>query len=196
MEKGMEEEKRLIERTQSGDRLAFKQIVESHKKMVYYLAYDLTGNHQDAEDLSQQTFIRMYNSISKFRGEAKICTWLRKITVNLYLDMKRSKLYKSQKMQESLEEKEFQYNSIQSSSNVENKTDIKMIHARIKSSLHNLSPKEKSIFVMRHFQEMKISEISDSMNIAIGTVKSLLFRSVQKLQLSLAPYRRESAIEK
>src|SRR5210317_2135301 len=117
MAKGMEEEKKIIERVQSGDRLAFKQLVESHKKMVYYLAYDLTGNHQDAEDLSQETFIKIYNSISKFRGEAKLSTWLRKITVNLYLDMKRSKLYKSQKMQDSLEEKEFEFNSIQSSSN-------------------------------------------------------------------------------
>jgi len=191
----MEEEKKTIERIQSGDRLAFKQIVESHKKMVYYLAYDLTGNHQDAEDLSQEVFIKMYNSISKFRGEAKLSTWLRKITVNLYLDMKRSKLYKSQKMQDSLEEKEFEFNTMQTEANAENKTDINILSAKIKSSLYKLSPKEKSIFIMRHYQEMKISEISDSMNIAVGTVKSLLFRSVQKLQQSLAPYRREFGLE-
>jgi len=163
--------------------------------MVYYLAYDLTGNHQDAEDLSQEVFIKMYNSISKFRGEAKLSTWLRKITVNLYLDMKRSKLYKSQKMQDSLEEKEFEFNTMQTEANAENKTDINILSAKIKSSLYKLSPKEKSIFIMRHYQEMKISEISDSMNIAVGTVKSLLFRSVQKLQQSLAPYRREFGLE-
>jgi RNA polymerase sigma-70 factor (ECF subfamily) len=98
-------------------------------------------------------------------------------------------------MQESLEEKEFRFNSMQAESNIGNNTDIKMINAKIKSSLQNLSPKEKSIFIMRHYQEMKISEISDSMNIAVGTVKSLLFRSVQKLQKSLAPYRREFGLE-
>jgi len=191
----MEEEKKTIERIQSGDRLAFKQIVESHKKMVYYLAYDLTGNHQDAEDLSQETFIKMYNSISKFRGEAKLTTWLRKITVNLYLDMKRSKLYKSQKLQDSIEDKEFEINTPQSQSNAEIKTDMNIISEKIRSSLHKLSPKEKTIFIMRHYQEMKISEISESMNVAVGTVKSLLFRSVQKLQQSLAPYRREFGLE-
>ena len=195
MERGMEEEKKIIERVQSGDRLAFKQIVESHKKMVYFLAYDFIGNHQDAEDLSQEVFIKMYNSISKFRGEAKLSTWLRKITVNLYLDMKRSKLYKTRNMQDSLEDKEFELNTIQSQTSAENKTDIKMLRTKVENSLHNLSPKEKTIFVMRHYQEMKISEISDSMNIAVGTVKSLLFRSVQKLQQSLAPYRREFGLE-
>jgi RNA polymerase sigma-70 factor, ECF subfamily len=195
MEKGMEEEKKIIERVQSGDRLAFKQIVESYKKMVYFMAYDLTGNKQDAEDLSQVVFIKMYNSISKFRGEAKLSTWLRKITVNVYLDMKRSKLYKSQKMQNSIDEKEFEINISHSQSNAENKTDMNILNKHIESSLHQLSPKEKTIFIMRHYQEMKLSEISDSMNIAVGTVKSLLFRAVQKLQQSLAPYRQEFGLE-
>jgi len=192
----MEEEKKLIKRVQTGDRLAFKQIVESNKKMVYYLAYDFTGNHQDAEDLSQEVFIKMYKSISKFRGEAKLSTWLRKITVNLYLDKRRSKLYKSQKMQDSIEDKEFEINSTQSHSNIENKTDSILLKEKIESAMHNLSPKEKSVFVMRHFHGMKNKEIGESLNIAIGTVKSQLFRAVQKLQTNLAPYRREFGMEK
>jgi RNA polymerase sigma-70 factor (ECF subfamily) len=195
MERGMEEEKKIIDRVQSGDQLAFKQIVELNKKMVYYLAYDLTGNHQDAEDLSQEVFIKMFKSISKFRGEAKLSTWLKKITVNLYIDMKRSKLYKSFNMQYPIEDKEFEINSNQSLSNPDNNMDIKMLSAKVEFSLHKLSPKEKSIFIMRHFQEMTIAEISDSMNIAVGTVKSLLFRAVQKLQQNLAPYRREFGLE-
>ena len=194
MERGMEEEKNLIPRVQSGDRFAFRQIVEAHKIKVYYLAYDLTGNQQDAEDLSQEVFIKMYKSISKFRGDAKLITWLRKIVVNLYIDMKRSKHYKTKKLQDSLEDTEFEINSNQNS-NMEQKTDSKMLKIKIESAMETLSPKEKSIFVMRHFHGMKNTEISASMNIAIGTVKSLLFRAVQKLQHNLAPYRREFGLE-
>ena len=198
MEKGMDKEKKLIKRVQSGDRLAFKQIVESNKKMVYYLAYDLTGNRQDAEDLSQEVFIKVYNSISKFRGEAKLSTWLRKITVNLFIDMKRSKLYKTSHMQDSLEVKQFEVESANSDSShnsIENKTDSTLLKETVETALHKLTPKEKSIFVMRHFHGMKNTEIGDSLNIAVGTVKSQLFRAVQKLQQTLAPYRREFGLE-
>jgi len=193
----MEEEKRLIERVQSGDRLAFKQLVESNKKAVYYLAYDLTGNHQDAEDLSQEVFIKMYNSISKFRGEAKLITWLRKITANLFIDMRRSKLYKSNRLHDSLEEKQIEVES-QNSINlsIEEKTDSGLLKETVENALHKLTPKEKSIFIMRHYHGMKNSEIGESLNIAAGTVKSQLFRAVQKLQKNLAPYRREFGMEK
>ena len=93
----MDQEKRIIQQAQNGEKNAFRQLVDVHKKRVYYLAYDLTGNHQDAEDLSQEVFMKAYKSLSKFRGESKFSSWLHRITVNLFIDMKRSKQYKTTK---------------------------------------------------------------------------------------------------
>ena len=85
------QEQRLIVRARAGGPEAFREIVETHKKSVYYLAYDLTGNHHDAEDLSQEVFIKAFRSLEHFRGEAKLNTWLLRIVVNTYINSKRKK---------------------------------------------------------------------------------------------------------
>ncbi|MCD4665006.1 MAG: sigma-70 family RNA polymerase sigma factor, partial [Bacteroidales bacterium] len=61
---------------------AFRELVERYKKKIYYLAYDLTGNHHDAEDMSQEVFIKAFRSLKNFRGDAKLSSWLYRITVN------------------------------------------------------------------------------------------------------------------
>jgi len=83
------DEQLLIDRAQQGDRDSFRQLVERSNLYVYRLAYDLTGNRHDAEDVSQEVFIRAYRSLAGFRREAKWSTWLYRITVNLCLEHRR-----------------------------------------------------------------------------------------------------------
>ncbi|HSE39601.1 MAG TPA: sigma factor, partial [Acidobacteriota bacterium] len=79
------DEQELLSRAQKGDEGAFQTIVDKYKRQMYYLALDLTGNHHDAEDLSQEAFVKAYTSIQGFRGDAKISSWLHRIVVNAHL---------------------------------------------------------------------------------------------------------------
>ena len=87
----MTDEQLLIERAQQGDKDAFRQLVERSKITTYRLAYDLTGNRHDAEDLSQEAYIRAFRGLAGFRAEAKWSSWLHRITLNTFLDHKRAK---------------------------------------------------------------------------------------------------------
>ncbi len=194
----MEQELKTIKQAQNGEKAAFRQLVETHKKLIYYLAYDLTGNQQDAEDLSQEVFMKAYKSLAKFRGESKFSSWLRRITVNLFIDMKRSKQYKSRKIQDQYDEHEFEMtNKVNTNEefNSETKTEAGLLQQNIQLAMNSLSPKEKSVFVMRHFNGLKNREIGESLNISVGTVKSQLFRAVKKLQKNLEFYRHEFGLE-
>lgn len=194
----MDQEKRIIQQAQNGEKNAFRQLVDAHKKRVYYLAYDLTGNHQDAEDLSQEVFMKAYKSLSKFRGESKFSSWLHRITVNLFIDMKRSKQYKTKQTQDQFDEQEIEMKTNVDTNkefSSEAKTEAALLQQNIQHALNNLSPKEKSVFVMRHFNGLKNREIGESLNISVGTVKSQLFRAVKKLQKSLEFYRYEFGLE-
>ncbi len=76
------DDRALVRRACEGDRSAFRQIVESHKGQVFSVALGLTRNHHDAEDLVQEVFLRAYQSLGRFRGDAQLATWLHRITVN------------------------------------------------------------------------------------------------------------------
>ena len=100
----MNEENILIKKAQNGDMNAFRDLVEHYKKIIFYFAYDLTGNHHDAEDLSQEVFIKMFRSLQEFRGEAKLSSWLYRIAVNTWISYTRTGSYKLRASQEPIEE--------------------------------------------------------------------------------------------
>jgi RNA polymerase sigma-70 factor (ECF subfamily) len=79
------EEQLLVENVQRGEMAAFQELVEKYKQKVYYMALDMTGNHHDAEDLSQEVFMKVYSSIKDFRGESRLSTWLYRIAMNTCL---------------------------------------------------------------------------------------------------------------
>ncbi|MCK5077700.1 MAG: RNA polymerase sigma factor [Calditrichia bacterium] len=186
-----------IEKIQAGDMDAFRSFVERNRERIYYLARDLTGNHHDAEDLSQDVFIKAYQSISKFRKEAKVQTWLYRITVNAFIDKKRKKVLnivsltpdneKSKKTPEPMEE------GVNGSP--ERYVDSGIIQKSIQKALEQLAPKEKSVFVLKHYKHLTIKEISSTLKIAEGTVKSLLFRAVQKMQKHLSFFKKDLGLE-
>jgi hypothetical protein len=86
------EEQLLIQRARNGEMGTFRELVELHKKKIYYLSLDLTGNHHDAEDLSQEVFIKAYRALKNFRGDAKFNSWLHRITVNTCISQRRKNL--------------------------------------------------------------------------------------------------------
>jgi RNA polymerase sigma-70 factor (ECF subfamily) len=155
---------------------------------VYYLALNLTGNHHDAEDLSQEVFIKAHRGLKEFRGDAQMYTWLRRIAVNTYLNKKRKKALAFFRVFAEDDETD-------RSPSAEPETDAAaeagFLRGRINRALETLTARERTAFVLRHHHELSVREVAASMNVAEGTVKSLLFRATQKLQKELAPLQSE-----
>ncbi len=183
----------LIDRVCSGDQTAFHELVGRHKKKIYYLAYDITGDHQEAEDISQEVFMKMFRSLKTFRRDAKMSSWLYQITVNTSIDSLRKK---SSKPARSIDE--FDPSFIQAelpiggsgayAFNPVLSAESAQIQNHISQALKKVSPKERTVFVMRHYNDLKLHEIAEILNITIGTVKSLLFRAIKKLRKELSTY--------
>ena len=167
---------------------SFRTLVEQHKKRVYYLALDLTGNHHDAEDLSQEVFIKAHRSLDSFRGDASFFSWLYRITVNTYLNKSRKKAVSEMTLWDDFEQ-------VTTGAGAPDGTDTRAerstMQAHIEASLQVLSDSERSAFVLKHYHEYKIREIAAMMDVAEGTVKSWLFRATRKLRDELDFYRDE-----
>jgi RNA polymerase sigma-70 factor (ECF subfamily) len=183
----MLKEKELIERVKKGEDDAMEVIVKTYKRKLYNLAYDLTNNNADAEDLVQEAFFKAFSQIHKFRGESELGTWFYRITFNHYLDLQRKKsnlIYKqSEEIMESSDETQ-----MKDGHNPARKYEDKQISKHIESALEKISPREKHVFMLRHYNDCQLREISEIMNISEGTVKSLLFRALKKMRKELSFY--------
>ena len=180
-----------IENVKNGDHNAFRQLMDTHARRIYALALDLANDPQDAEDLTQEVFIKMYNNIDQFRGDASLYSWLHRITVNTWINMKRSKIYKKKTMEQSIyEEKYYHENDENLVTNPEELTDLQK---HIENSMNTLSKKERLVFVLRHYHDQSLKEIAETTHLKTGTIKSLLFRAVKKLRKNMAYYQHEVA---
>lgn len=191
-------EMRLAKQAGEGDRDAFREIVEDNKKKIFYLAFDLTGSRQDAEDLSQDVFLKAFRSMHTFKGDASLSTWLYRITLNTYLDRKRKKSYETEKDFQPLDEHlpaEPAFPENPGPANPETYAESLQIQAHIEQALQHLTPRERSVFVMRHYEGLAGKEVGQMLNISEGTVKSLLSRAMKKLQNGLGFYRNSPTME-
>lgn len=182
----MQTEKQLIHRVLKGESAAFRDLVEKNQKKVYYLSLDLTGNHHDAEDLSQEVFIKAYRSLAQFRGESSFSSWLYKITVNTNINQSRRKMATALKKSTSIENAGDRWKSHSPETNPEKQTDASLLRTHIDKALDRLSRNERCVFVLKHYQDIPLQEIALIMDISIGTVKSTLFRAVRKMRKELA----------
>ncbi len=183
-------ESELVRRLQAGEVSAFRELVESQKQRVFAVAYDLTGNVQDAEDLSQEAFIKVYRSIGSFRGEAKLSSWLYRIVVNLALNRRRKKAVSEMELRESFEGDGLHpAQAAAEADNPEHAAQAAFVRQDLRRALDKLSEQQRTIFVLRHDQDLPLQQIGAILKISEGTVKSQLFRALRKLQEHLAFYK-------
>jgi RNA polymerase sigma-70 factor (ECF subfamily) len=191
------DERALISRAQSGETEAFRILVERSSVNMYRLAYDLMGNKFDAEDVVQEAYIKAYRSLHQFRGDAKWSSWLYRITVNLCYDHHKSKSRKMIEYRGELQEDETMETSNAMPTNFSpyDSLEASVIREHIEQALQKLSTRERAVFVLRHYHDLPIKQIAGTLGISEGTTKSLLFRSIQKLQQQLSFYRTEPCME-
>lgn len=188
----------LAEKICQGDLLAFRELVEKFKKKIFYISYDFLKDHHEAEDISQEVFIKIFRSIEKFKKDAKMSTWIYQITVNTCIDALRKK--KAKPAIQIDEGKPVEYwaeDSILSAKigSPESCAEASLLQIKIQQALHKISDKERAVFIMRHYNELTINEIADVMKISSGTVKSFLFRGLQKLRKELSIYQKNPSLE-
>ena len=185
----------LVGRAQAGDDKAFEELVKIHDRRVFNLAFSMLGNLADAQDVYQDTFLRAWRGIGSFRFQSSFSTWLLRIAVNQSLTFrKRRKLRSVLSLHDSATDSSpALYFEIAGDSNAEKSLYSKEALQQINAAMERLTAKERAVFSLKHFQDIKIREISSMLGYAEGTVKNLLFRASRKMQKSLKPYFKDDA---
>ncbi len=182
------DESAIIDGMSRGEERAFRALVERFKKKVYYLALDMAGNPVDAEDISQEVFIKVYRSFSTFKRGAKLGSWLYRVTYNASIDHLRSKGLAPEPVADEVLEsygREANAPAQARTSDPVAAAESSQLQARIAAALDKISPQEKAVFVLRHYEDLKLKDIAETLGLSIGSVKSYLFRAVHKLQKEL-----------
>jgi RNA polymerase sigma-70 factor (ECF subfamily) len=170
-----------------GDERAFRQLYEDHYKMIYRLAYRYSRSQQDAEDIMQETFIKAFKDIHKFDlgVSTNFSAWIYRIGIRCSLDYLRKRKRRKADQVESLTNIYTEPEARDPSP--EQSAIANLTISRVKSALHLLSPKQRVIFDLRHFQHRALEEISDRLECSPSTVKKQLQRAVLKLRHQLEP---------
>ncbi len=179
-----------IKLAQAGDVKAFEKLVGLYERQVMALAVQLLGNTEDAKDLYQDVFIKVYKNLHRFRFESQFFTWLYRIVINSAYSMrkKRSKSLHASIDEIRNENNEYGLMPPDNQPSPEKKTILADTQAALHASLDTLPLQQRVAFILRFFEEFKINEIAEIMNCAEGTVKNYLFRSTQKIKKIMKPY--------
>lgn len=187
-------ERALISRCKSGDRVAFDELIRLYEKKVYNFAYRLCGDYHEANDIAAETFVRIYNSIANFRGDANFTTWLFRIVTNVYLDArKRQRARPYQSLEEIIElEETTVHRQIEDPSPTPEEQMAHMERTEIlQNAIQSLPDYQRMMIVMYHTESKSYEEIAAILDLPIGTVKSRLNRARLALREKLAPYREQ-----
>ena len=178
------EDQQLVKRALAGDTLAFRDLVERHQGFAYRLAYRFVGTVSDAEDITQEAFIRLWKSLHRYRAEIKLTTWLYKIVTNLCLDFLKSRHNRTTRRIIDLTA----YKGWSAAS----AADQSMLNEELRMAVEKLtavlSPKQKAVFVLRDLEEVGMEEIAKILSMAPGQVKSNLYYARRKVSEMITAY--------
>jgi len=179
------EEVELIERVQGGDKMAFGRLMERYGERVMSMAFRFTRSPQDAEDLYQETFIKVYRNLNNFRFESEFFTWMYRILANQAFN-----LYNKRKRMTLADpgEDDYLWETIpdEADEGADRMTLDHSLREQVDAALQQLSSQQRVVFVLKHFEGKKIKDIAVLLDCAEGTVKRYLFRATRKLQTILA----------
>jgi RNA polymerase sigma-70 factor, ECF subfamily len=182
-----------VERTLAGDRDAFRVLVERHSHNVFRLAYRMTGNRQDAEEVVQEAFLRAYQKLGQFAARANFGTWVYRIAANYAIDrMRQRKKEEARRVEPAVHEQGTENDPVtlvpDASPTPERLAHNIELRKHMEVALAALSHSERTAFVMRHWEGCAIEEIAEVLKSSSGAAKNTVFRSVQKLRLALQPF--------
>jgi RNA polymerase sigma-70 factor (ECF subfamily) len=177
----------LIQKARRGDKMAFEQLVFRYDRQVLSIAAKYTNNHDDAKDIYQEVFLRVYKSLKNFESRSEFSTWLFRITTNVCITYHTNKQKRTHySLDNEWENNEGETMSFSDVIEGGDSTDQQAINSEIAEHIHEavntLSPQQKMVFNLRHYHGYKLKEISTMMNCTEGTVKKYLFTAVRRLR--------------
>lgn len=178
-----EQEAAIVRKVLGGDANAFETLVLEYEKNVYNIALRMTGNSEDAADMTQEAFIKAYNSLQSFRGDSKFSVWLYRIVSNVCLDFLRSK-NRRPTVSLSVEDddgEDAQLDVADESQSPELLLDRKLTRDSVRRGLDSLPPDYRQILLLREIQGLSYDEIAQALSLEVGTVKSRIFRARKRL---------------
>jgi RNA polymerase sigma-70 factor, ECF subfamily len=181
----------LIRAAQRGDRAAFEELVRQYDSAVLRLAYHLTRSEQDAQDIYQEAFLKAYRNINNFRFECSFYTWIYRIVTNLCLDLLRKRQVRKEDSAVMSDSEGGTYDLLdqvadqRSGASPEKDLMRRELGARIAKALNKLTPRERMVFEMKHYQGLKLRTIGEILSTTEETAKNTLFRGTQKLRAAL-----------
>jgi RNA polymerase sigma-70 factor (ECF subfamily) len=179
------EERMLITKAKQGHVEAFETLVKRYQQSIYFLCRKMTGSHQSADDLSQDTFIKAYFALDTFKDGMNFFTWIRKIAINNSLNC-----LKKSKREESLGDN---VENIRDQSSIGKELPQEMLRRNrmeqtFKKALKTLPAEQKIVFVLRVFENQSYKEMAKILNISKGTVMSRLSRAREKIKSAMAEH--------
>ncbi len=178
-----------VSRARGGDAEAFRLLVERHSQPLFRVAYRITGNEHDADDVVQEAFLRAYRQLGSFEERANFGTWLHRIAINCALDLLRARGRLDRHYGGDPETAE-----MTGAARTEAQQDRLLMSAELRqqvaAAMERLSGNERTAFVLRHFEGMPVEEIGRTMGIQVNAAKHTIFRAVRKLRDALEPLAR------
>jgi RNA polymerase sigma-70 factor (ECF subfamily) len=185
----------LIREAQRGNRAAFEELVRQYDQAVLRLALNLTRSEQDAQDIFQEAFLKAYRNLGSFRFECSFYTWVYRIVTNLCLDHLRKKQVRKEEAPVAVDKQGVEYDLLdrqadeRAGANPERDLMRRELGHRIGRALERLTPRERMVFELKHYQGLKLRTIGEMLNTTEDTAKNTLFRATQKLRATLGEMR-------
>jgi RNA polymerase sigma factor (sigma-70 family) len=167
----------LVREVRNGNRQAFTELMRRYQKRVYWLARRIVRDHDDADDVVQETFVKAYLALGEFRGDAGFFTWLYRIAVNLSLNTVRKR-----QVMNYLRESELLSKILPSPDDPSASVEHHELESALQRAVATLPEKQKAVFVLRYYDELTYEEIAKILKTSVGGLKANYFHALKKVQ--------------
>ena len=179
----------LIRQVLAGEKDAYGQLVSAHSQAIFRVAFRITENEADADEVVQETFLRAYRKLESFDAQSNFRTWIYRIAMNCALDvLKKRKTVTMVSIAEDFDEEQPAVQLADRGAGPERLLMDLEIESRRQAAMEKMTPSERVAFVLRHEEGSSMEEIAEALGVAPNTAKQSVFRAVQKLRRSLAPF--------
>ena len=181
----------LLSRSREGDLEAFAELIREHEGRVYGIVCQYVKDEEDARDLTREVFYKAYRSLDRFKGSSRFSSWVCRIAINRSIDyLRRKKNVRFESLDEPIgtDDGEVERDIPDRAATPEGLVEQRELSAKIAEAIERLSPKLRAVTVLREYQGLSIEEISETLRVSEGTVKSRIFRARERLRELLASY--------
>jgi RNA polymerase sigma-70 factor (ECF subfamily) len=168
-----EDDRQAVEACRQGEREAFDRLVERYQRDVYRLCYRYVNNHQDANDMAQEAFLKAYRALSKFRGDSAFSTWLYRIAVNTCLNFRSARRLPQEELPEHLAD---------GAAGVADRLQADERSARVRAAVAHLPEKQRATLILKVYHDLTHEEVARVLGASVGTVKANLFHALGNLR--------------